>query len=354
MFEDGTATSGTAAGYRTGDAGRRQFLTRVREEGGSVPVAFSGRCVIVTGAGNGLGREYALEFARRGACVVVNDPGVAVDGSGGDEAVADRVVAEIIQAGGKAVASYESVASPDGGAAIVETSVASFGRVDAVVNNAGNRRPNAFPDIKPEDLQSVVATHLMGSFYVSQAAYRVMQHNGYGRFVFISSNAGLLGNRNLANYAAAKAGMLGLANVIALEGADHGILANTVLPMAATPRAFQGHGRHTQGAPTGGRPADRHAGNGLRGGRPEDMAPLVVALASEACTFTHRVYSYGYGRLALAFIGMTNGWYPDDPSSVTAEDVLANLVTADDRTHYVVPLSLEEEKRSIAELAPFR
>jgi NAD(P)-dependent dehydrogenase (short-subunit alcohol dehydrogenase family) len=317
-----------------------------------MPVTFDGRCVIVTGAGNGLGRAYALEFARRGGFVVVNDPGVDVGGSGGDRGVADHVVAAITEAGGHAVASYDSVATPEGGEAIVETAVSAFGRVDAVVNNAGNRRPHAFADLTAEDFQSVLATHLMGSFYVSQAAYRIMRRNQYGRFVFISSNAGLLGNPYLANYAAAKAGVVGLANVIALEGAEHGILANTVLPMAATPRALQGHGQQTVRGPRAQGGTAGEASNGLRKSRPEDMASLVAALASEACTFTHRVYSYGFGRLSLVFVGMTRGWYPEDPAHVTVEDVLANLATADDREHYVVPLSLQDEQRYIAELAP--
>jgi NAD(P)-dependent dehydrogenase (short-subunit alcohol dehydrogenase family) len=320
-----------------------------------VSVRFDQRCVIVTGAGNGLGRAYAHEFARRGGAVVVNDPGVAIDGSGGDQSVADRVVAEITSSGGRAVPSYDSVATAAGGAAIVDTAMDAFGRVDAVVNNAGNRRPSPFHDMSAENFETVVRTHLFGAFYVSQPAYRHMLAAGYGRFVFISSNAGLLGNPHLSNYSAAKAGMFGLANVIALEGQEHGILANTVLPMAPTPRALQGHARQTSGSSQVGveaRDNREYDESGLPITRPEEMAPLVVALASEACSVTHQVYSYGYGRLAAAFLGVTRGWYPDDQATVTPEDIVGHLSEVDDRTGYVVPLSLRDEKRFIAELAP--
>src|SRR5215471_9818685 len=193
-------------------------------------IDFAGQVVIVTGAGRGLGRLYALELARRGASVVVNDVGSTMHGEGSDRSVADQVAEEIERAGGVAVASHESVADPDGGEAIVRTAVSRFGRLDAVVSNAGIFHTAEFEKLSPEDWRRMLNVHLDGSFHLSQPAFRVMKSQGYGRFVFIASSAGLFGQPQAAHYAAAKAGIVGLANVIAIEGAAHGILVNSVLP----------------------------------------------------------------------------------------------------------------------------
>jgi NAD(P)-dependent dehydrogenase (short-subunit alcohol dehydrogenase family) len=161
-------------------------------------IAFDGRAVIVTGAGNGLGRSHALELARRGARVVVNDLGGAMDGSGSSSGPADRVVEEIRALGGEAVASHDSVASSAGGRRIAETCLDAFGRIDAVVNNAGNLRYGAFDELDDGDLEALIGTHLLGGFNVSRPAFRYMRANGGGRFVFTSSGAGLFGNANQA------------------------------------------------------------------------------------------------------------------------------------------------------------
>ena len=197
-------------------------------------IDFNGQAVIVTGAGRGLGRLYALDLAQRGASVVVNDVGVTMHGEGADSSVADQAVTEITALGGIAVASYDSVDSEEGGAAIVERAIEEFGRLDAVVSNAGIFDTLPFDELPAENWRRMLNVHLNGGFYLSQPAYRVMKAQGGGRFVFIASSAGLFGQPNSAHYAAAKSGIVGLANVIAIDGAPHGILANTVLPFGSS------------------------------------------------------------------------------------------------------------------------
>src|SRR6185503_18222370 len=181
-------------------------------------IEFSGQVAIVTGAGRGLGRLFAIDIARRGGSVVVNDLGGTMHGEGSDASVADQVVEEIERAGGVAVASYESVASPEGGEAIVRTAVDRFGRVDAVVSNAGVFDSVPFDELSPADWRRMLSVHLDGGFYLGQPAFRAMKSRGYGRFVFIVSSAGLFGQPLEAHYAAAKSGLVGLTNVIAIEG----------------------------------------------------------------------------------------------------------------------------------------
>jgi NAD(P)-dependent dehydrogenase (short-subunit alcohol dehydrogenase family) len=171
-----------------------------------------------------------MELARRGASVVVNDLGGTMQGEGSDANVADQVVREIQAAGGVAVSSYDSVATPEGGQAIVQTALDRFGRVDAVVSNAGIYGTTPFDELGVDEWRRMLNVHLDGSFHLSQPAFRVMKSQGYGRFVFISSSAGIFGQPGAAHYAAAKAGIVGLTNIIAIEGAGHGILANSVLP----------------------------------------------------------------------------------------------------------------------------
>ena len=193
-------------------------------------IDFDEQVVIVTGAGRGLGRLYALDLAARGASVVVNDLGGTMHGHGADDSIADEVVKEIEVAGGVAVASHDSVATPEGGDAIVQSALDTYGRLDAVVSNAGIFHTAPFDELEVDDWRRMLNVHVDGGFFLSQPAYRVMKAQGYGRFVFIASSAGLFGQPNSAHYAAAKAALMGLTNVIAIEGAEHGILANTMLP----------------------------------------------------------------------------------------------------------------------------
>ena len=195
-------------------------------------ISYDGKVVIVTGAGAGLGREYALEFARRGAQVVVNDLGVAVDGSGATNSAADRVVEEIKKEGGKAVANYDSVATVDGGKSIVSTALNTFGRIDVLVNNAGFLKDKSFNKMSIDEWDAVMGVHLRGAFCVTQPAVAAMREQGYGRIILTSSTSGIFGNFGQSNYAAAKMGVVGLMNVLKLETAKYNIHINTIAPNA--------------------------------------------------------------------------------------------------------------------------
>ena len=296
-------------------------------------VDFTGQVVIVTGAGRGLGRLFAIEIARRGGSVVVNDVGGTMHGDGSDSSVADQVVEEIERAGGVAVASYDSVASPEGGEAIVRTAVERFGRLDAVVSNAGIFNSVPFDELSHADWRRMLAVHLDGGFHLSQPAFRVMKSQGYGRFVFMVSSAGLFGQPLEAHYAAAKAGLLGLSNVIAIEGAPHGILANTVLPF--------GHTRMvTETVPD---PAYLEQSGFLKAIQPELVVPIVVFLASRSCEVSHHNYSACAGRFARVFVGLGEGWFPEPGSRPTADDVAAHLGEVSATEPFTVPMSIFDE-----------
>lgn len=281
-------------------------------------VSFDDRVAIVTGAGGGLGREYALEIARRGGRVVVNDLGGLVDGTGGSENAADAVVSEIVAAGGEAVASYHSVADPDSAAAIVSTALDAFGKVDVVINNAGILRDRSFANQTDEELEAVLDVHLRGAFYVSRPAFAVMKEQGYGRFVFTSSNSGLLGNFGQSNYGAAKMGLVGLSNVIAIEGAKYGIRSNVIAPVARTRMTEELLGAF----------ADRVD--------PALVMPMVTYLASEACEVTHEIFSAAAGRYARYFVGLTPGWFAGAGSAPTTEEIREHLSQIRDTDGFVI------------------
>ncbi len=301
-------------------------------------IDFEGQVALVTGAGRGLGRLYALEIARRGGSVVVNDPGGTMHGQGSDFRVADSVVEEIERAGGVAVASYDSVASPEGGVAIVQTAVERFGRLDAVVNNAGIFSTVHFDELTVEQWRRMLNVHLDGAFYVSQPAFRVMKSQGYGRVVFISSSAGMFGMPQEAHYAAAKAGLFGLTNVIAIEGAAHGILANTVLPTGYTRMASLTE--LDQEAPP-------ERSGFLNAIDPKLVVPMVVFLASRACAFTHHNYAACAGRYARVFVGYGEGWMAKPESEPTADDIAGHLAEISATAPYTIPSSIFDEVADI-------
>ena len=249
-------------------------------------IRFDGRVAIVTGAGAGLGRAYALELAKRGARVVVNDLGGARDGSGpGSGSAADKVVGEIRDAGGEAVASYDSVSSAEGGAAIVNKAIEAFGKLDILINNAGILRDKTLAKMEPDDWGAVLAVHLDGAYNVSGPAFLKMRENGYGRIVLTSSASGLYGNFGQTNYGAAKMALVGFMNTLKIEGEKHNIKVNTIAPTART--------RLTEDV----LPPDL-----AERLKPEFVAPLVLYLCSEQCPVTGAIYNAGmgyYNRAAL-------------------------------------------------------
>ncbi len=296
-------------------------------------VDFADRVAIVTGAGGGLGREHALLLAERGAAVVVNDLGGDVHGKGASARAADAVVDEIRAAGGVAVPDYGSVSDPDAAGSIVQTAIDEFGRVDIVVNNAGILRDKSFVNMEWGDLQAVLDVHLRGAFYVSRPAFAHMKEQGYGRIVVTSSGSGIMGNFGQANYGAAKMGLVGLMNVLKIEGAKYGIKVNAIAPIART------------------RMTEDIFGDAVEHFDPHHVAPVVGYLASEECAVNGEIWSVGGGSVSRFFIGLTPGYFkhPDRQGPLTIEDVAENVRDIRDEDGYIVPFSSQDE---FAKLGP--
>lgn len=265
---------------------------------------FDHRVAVITGAGRGLGRAYALLLASRGAKIVVNDLGVGLKGEGADAGPAESVVQEIIAAGGEAVACTDTVTTPAGGQAIIDTAMKHFGRIDILIHNAGNVRRGALKELSYEDFEAVLDVHLRGGFHVVRAAFPHMAAAKYGRIVLTSSINGLYGNPGVVNYSVAKAGLIGLSNVAAIEGAADGIKSNIIIPAAVTRMA---EGLDTSQYP----PMD-----------PELVAPAVGWLAHESCSITGEQLISVAGRVARAYSAETEGVYR---GSWTIEDIAANI-----------------------------
>ncbi|REK22015.1 MAG: SDR family NAD(P)-dependent oxidoreductase [Actinobacteria bacterium] len=296
----------------------------------SDPITFDGRVAVVTGAGGGLGKGYALELARRGARVVVNDLGGAVDGSGSSKAAADVVVDEITEAGGEAVANYDSVSTRDGGEGIIQTALDSFGTVDIVINNAGILRDKSFANMSLDEVEAVLDVHLKGAFYVSHPAFKVMKEKGYGRLVHTTSASGLFGNFGQANYGAAKAGLVGLSNVLAIEGAKYNIKSNAVAPTAKTRMTEELLGPFADMFDT------------------DQVTPLVVYLCSEANENTHQIFSVGGGRYARIFLGTNRGWFAGQGEVPSVEDVAGHMDEVMDVAEYEIPMNINDELTMLA------
>src|ERR1700722_5850081 len=267
-------------------------------------LGFYGRVAVVTGGGRGLGRSSAMLLASRGAEVIVNDPGGGLTGGGTDAGPADDVVREITAAGGQAVASTDSVATAAGGRAIIDAALDVYGRVDILIHNAGIVRRASLKEMSYEDFDAVLDVHLRGAFHVVRPVFPVMCDAGYGRIVLTSSIGGLYGNHNVANYAAAKAGVIGLSNVAALEGAAEGVQCNVIVPAAVTRMA---EGIDTSAYPPMGS---------------EFVAPVVGWLAHESCSVTGELFIALAGRVARAVIAESPGVCR---SSWTIEDVSSHL-----------------------------
>jgi NAD(P)-dependent dehydrogenase (short-subunit alcohol dehydrogenase family) len=279
---------------------------------------FDDRVAVVTGAGRGLGRAYALLLAARGARVVVNDPGGSLTGEGLDDHPAQDVVREIRAAGGQAVACTESVATPEGGQALVQAALDAYGRIDILVHNAGINRRSPLAQMSYEDFEAVLDVHLRGAFHVVRPAFALMCQAGYGRIVLTSSVSGLYGNHQVANYAAAKTGLIGLSNVAALEGAEHGVACNLIVPAAVTRMA---EGLDTSAYP----PMD-----------PELVAPTVGWLAHESCSITGEMLASIAGRVARVYLAETPGVYQP---SWTVEQVGAQLdAIRDTQDAWILPV----------------
>lgn len=292
------------------------------------------RVAIVTGSGAGLGRAYVLDMARHGAAVVVNDL---------SRERADAVAGEIEQLGGRVAVSYDSVAHPEGAKAIIQTAVDHFGTLDALVCNAGTMKNGYFEQLTQADLDAMLAVHIGGCWYPTQAAWPLLREKGYGRVVLVSSAGGIWGLHGLSNYAAAKAGVYGLGRALALEGRDHGILVNTLLPGAMTTitadTPVPDYAKRVRQELTTVVGKRRFA---------ESVAPLVTYLASESCTLTGETFSALAGRYARAFVAVTEGWLADDPLSVSADDIVEHLDEITDEVGYTIPVSLVDEYESIA------
>jgi NAD(P)-dependent dehydrogenase (short-subunit alcohol dehydrogenase family) len=280
-------------------------------------LGYDGKVAVITGAGGGLGREHALLLASRGAQVVVNDLGGSVQGGdAGSLGPAETVVKEIEDAGGVAVADGNSVSTPEGGEAIIDTAVEAFGRVDIVINNAGILRDKTFHNMTPEFLDPVLDVHLRGAFFVTKPAWLKMREQGYGRIVNTSSNSGILGNFGQSNYGAAKMGLVGFTRVLAAEGAKYNIKANALAPVART--------RMTEELL--GPLADKLD--------PKLVSPIVAWLVHEDCPVSGEIYSAAGGRIARFFVGLTEGYYNPD---LTLEDVRDNFEQIRSEDGYIVP-----------------
>ncbi|MBS1693709.1 MAG: SDR family NAD(P)-dependent oxidoreductase [Actinobacteria bacterium] len=269
------------------------------------------RVVVVTGAGGGLGRQYALTLAKEGASVVVNDLGGARDGTGAGSAMADQVVAEIKAAGGRAVANYDSVAEADGAASIIKTALDEFGAIHGVVSNAGILRDGTFHKMTSDAWDAVLKVHLYGGYNVVRAAWPHFREQSYGRVVVATSTSGLFGNFGQANYGAAKLGLVGLINTLAQEGAKYNIKANALAPLAAT--------RMTE---------DILAPDVLQSLRPEFVAPVVAYLCTEEVPDTGSVFIAGGGKVQRVALFQNSGVEFATPPTV--EDIADNWAKIDD------------------------
>jgi len=296
---------------------------------------FDGRVAVVTGAGRGIGRAYARLLGELGASVVVNDLGGSIEGDGADVEPAATVAAEIVSAGGTAIADGNDVSTDTGASALVDATLSEFGRIDVLVNNAGIMRWAAMPDVTVDDLDRHLSVHVRGSFNTVRAAWPHFAEQRFGRVVMTTS-AGMFGlARNLA-YATAKGGVVGMTRTLSVEGARHGIAVNAIAPAAFTRMAG---------------PSPDEAGAMAAQMAPELVAPMVAYLAHEDCPVSGEIYAAGAGRFSRIFIASTTGYLHDGPTP-TVDDVAAHWAEINDETGYSVPAGLMDWSARFTEHLP--
>ncbi|WP_231117948.1 SDR family NAD(P)-dependent oxidoreductase [Mycobacterium colombiense] len=302
---------------------------------------FDDQVAVITGAGGGLGKQYALLLASRGARVVVNDLGGSVTGAGTDSRAADTAAAEIRDLGGDAVADGHSVTSPEGGQAIIDTALNAWGRVDIVINNAGIVGDAPFEDMTAERFEPLLDVHLKGAFYVTRPAWKVMRGQGYGRILHTCSAAGILGAARMSNYGSAKTGLIGLTRVLAAEGADHNIKVNAIAPIAYTRMlAHSVDGAAQPDDPAAQAVLDDLVGQYLQKLDPALVAPVAAFLTHRDCPVSGEIYTVGAGHVSRFFIGRTKGFYRP---GLSIEDVRDHLAEIRDETGYTVPGGTADE-----------
>ena len=298
---------------------------------------FDDRVAVVTGAGRGLGRQYALLLAERGARVVVNDLGGSVTGDGAGGNPANDTAQEIRDKGGEAVADTNSVATPDGGQAIIDTALDTWGRIDILVNNAGTVSDADFEDMTEELLSPLVDVHLKGAFFATRPAWKAMRQQNFGRIVNTSSAAGILGAPRMTNYGAAKTAIIGLTRVLAAEAAGLDIKVNAIVPVAATRMLDYSMG---SAAAVDNPEAEELMRPFLDRLDPALVAPVVAYLAHADCPVSGEIYTVGGGQVSRFFIGRTKGYY--NPS-LTVEDVGAHFEQIRDPAEHTIPAGPADE-----------